>query len=58
MKKKDDKAGSTLARATPPLPEIIMPTKPVAMNGPEYDQLMRLRIRHLFIEMQAEKVKH
>ena len=58
MKKKDDKDGRTLARPTPPLPEIIMPTKPVAMNSPEYDQLMRLRIRCLFIEMQAKKVKH
>jgi hypothetical protein len=57
MKKSRPKDGQTLARITPPLPQITLPTKPVAMNSPEYDQLMRQRLQAYFIERQAAKEK-
>jgi hypothetical protein len=57
MKKSRPKDGQTLARATPPLPEITLPATPVAMNSPEYDRLMRQRIQGYLIEQQAAKVK-
>jgi hypothetical protein len=57
MKKSRPKDGQTLARSTPPLPEIILPTEPVAMNSPEYDRLMRQRLQTYLIEQQAAKVK-
>jgi hypothetical protein len=44
MKKSHLKDGQTLARPTPPLPEITLPAQPVAMNSPEYDRLMRQRL--------------
>jgi hypothetical protein len=58
MKKTRPKDGDTLARPTPPLPEINLPAQPVAMDSPEYDRLMRQRITAYLIENQAAKVKH
>jgi hypothetical protein len=57
MKKSRLKYDQTLARPTPPLPEITLPTEPVAMNSPEYDRLMRQRLQAYLIEQQAAKVK-
>jgi hypothetical protein len=57
MKKIRPKDGQTLARPTPPLPEITLPAQPVAMDSPEYDRLMRQRITAYLIESQAAKVK-
>jgi hypothetical protein len=57
MKKSRPKDGQTLARPTPPLPEITLPKQPVAMDSPEYDRLMRQRITAYLIEQQATKEK-
>jgi hypothetical protein len=57
MKKSRPKDRQTLARPTPPLPEITLPTEPVAMNSPEFDRLMRQRLQAYLIERQAAKVK-
>jgi hypothetical protein len=57
MKKSRPKDGQTLARPTPPIPEITLPTQPVAMDSPEYDRLMRQRITAYLIEQQAAKEK-
>jgi hypothetical protein len=57
MKKTRLKDGQTLARPTPPLPEITLPAQPVAMDSPEYDRLMRQRITAYLIESRAAKVK-
>lgn len=57
MKKNHPKDGQTLARPTPPMPEIVLPEQPVAMDSPEYDRLMRQRITAYLIESQAAKVK-
>ena len=57
MKKSRPKDGQTLARITSPLPQITLPAEPVAMNSPEYDQLMRQRLQAYFIEWQAAEVK-
>ena len=57
MKKSRPKDGQTLARPTPPIPEITLPTQPVAMDSPEYDRLMRYRITAYLIEQQAAKEK-
>ena len=57
MKKSRPKDGQTLARPTPPLPEITLPATPVAMNSPEYDRLMRQRITAYLNESHAAKVK-
>jgi hypothetical protein len=57
MKKTRPNDGQTLARPTPPLPEITLPAQPVAMDSPEYDRLMRQRITAYLIESQAAKVK-
>ena len=57
MKKSRPKDSQTLARPTPPLPEITLPAQPVAMDSPEYDRLMRQRITAYLIESQAAKVK-
>lgn len=58
MKKKATQPGSHIARETPPLQEIILPEQPVAMNSPEYDELMRKRLQNHFNEKYAAKVKH
>lgn len=57
MKRSRPKDGQALARPTPPLPEITLPAKPVAMNSPEYDRLMRQRLQTYLIERQAAKLK-
>lgn len=57
MKKSPKKDGQTQARPTPPLPEIIPPAQPVAMDSPEYDRWMRQRILAHNIERHAAKVK-
>jgi hypothetical protein len=57
MKKSRPKDGQSIARPTPPLPEIILPAQPVAMDSPEYDQLMRLRLQAYLIEKHAAEVK-
>ena len=58
MKKKIEKTGNTIARATPPLQEIILPEQPVTMDSLEYHLLMRQRIQNAMIEQYAAKVKH
>jgi hypothetical protein len=57
MKKSRPKKGQSMARPTPPLPEIILPAQPVAMDSPEYDRLMRQRLQAYMIEKLAAKVK-
>ena len=58
MKKTRPKDGQSIARPTPPLPEINLPAQPVAMDSPEYDRLMRQRLQAYMIEKHAAKVKH
>jgi hypothetical protein len=58
IKDKAKMPGNSIARETPPVQEIILPEQPVAMDSPEYHQLMRQRLQNHFIEKDAAKVKH